>query len=56
MQERVRMLDEPDSFPLWTVKMERNADSRTVAQALLNTARAQSLVHDALLALGAVRC
>jgi hypothetical protein len=56
MHQRAHILDEQDSWPLWSVPIESHADYRKVSQALARTARAQGLVHAGLLALGAQKC
>jgi hypothetical protein len=56
MSQRAHMLDEQDSWPLWSVPVESHADYRKVSRALVRTARAQRLVHTGLLALGAQKC
>ena len=54
--QRAHILDEVDSWPLWSVPIESQKDYRRVSQSLIRTARAQQLVHTALLALGAEKC
>ncbi len=56
VQQRAHMLDEPDSWPLWSVPAGSQADYQRASRALIRTARAQRLVHEALLALGAQKC
>jgi hypothetical protein len=56
MHQRAHILDEQDSWPLWSVPVESHADYRKVSRALVRTARAQGLVHAGLLALGAQKC
>jgi hypothetical protein len=54
--QRANILDEPDSWPLWSIPIESQNDYRRVSQALIRTARAQQLVHTGLAALGAQKC
>jgi hypothetical protein len=56
MQQKVHMLDEADSWPLWSIPIESQNSYRAASQALLRTARAQQLVHTGLMALGAQKC
>ena len=56
VQQRVHMLDEADSWPLWSVPATSQADYHRASRALIHTARAQRLVHEGLLALGAQKC
>ncbi|WP_407542983.1 hypothetical protein Q0M94_25245 (plasmid) [Deinococcus radiomollis] len=56
VHQRAHILDEEDSWPLWSIPIQSQKDYRRVSQALIRTARAQQLVHTGLMVLGAQKC